>query len=146
MIRIRLRRVGAKRQPSYRIVIADSRAARDGLFLENVGFYNPRTEPPTVNIKEEQVLSWLQKGAQPTDSVKSLLESKGTMARFARLRQGEPLEKLLSEVATTGAAAEKAASKTKPIIAQPQEVAAPVGPEAAEPQEGQERPEPAEAQ
>jgi len=99
MIKIRLRRVGAKKQPSYRVVIADSRAPRDGRFIETVGFYNPRTEPPTIEIKEDRALYWLSQGAQPTDSVASLLNRLGTMERLARLKSGEPLDVLLAEAA-----------------------------------------------
>jgi small subunit ribosomal protein S16 len=143
MIRIRLRRVGAKKQPSYRIVAADSRAARDGRFLEIVGFFNPRTDPPTVKIKEELVLKWLEQGAQPTDAVRGLLEAKGTMARFARLRQGEPLEELLAEAEAAEAAAEQPSPKTRPIVARPAKVAEPeeIEAEAAEPEERVEEPE-----
>jgi small subunit ribosomal protein S16 len=142
MIRIRLRRVGAKKQPSYRVVIADSRAARDGRFLEIVGFYNPRTEPPTVRIKEEPVLKWLEQGAQPTDAVRRLLEAKGTMERFARLRKGEPLEELLAEAEAAEAAAEKPSPKTRPVAARPEKVVEPeeIEVEAEEPEEAKEEP------
>ncbi len=74
MLRIRLRRVGAKRQPSYRIVVAESTSPRDGRFVEVIGIYNPRTEPETVIIQEERALYWLSKGAQPSDAVARLLE------------------------------------------------------------------------
>ncbi len=99
MVKIRLRRVGAKKQPSYRVVVADSRSPRDGRFIETVGFYNPRTEPPTVEIKEDRVLYWLSQGAQPTEAVVGLLTRLGTMERLARLKNGEPLETLLKEAA-----------------------------------------------
>ena len=81
MLRIRLRRVGAKKQPSYRVVVADQRAARDGSFVDQVGHYNPRTDPPTINIDEDKVLKWLRQGAQPSDSVKRILRGLGTMDR-----------------------------------------------------------------
>lgn len=97
MVKIRLRRVGAKKQPSYRVVVADSRAPRDGRFIEVIGFYNPRTEPETVEVKEDRVLHWLSVGAQPTESVTQLLEKHGTMARFERLKEGELLEALVAE-------------------------------------------------
>ncbi len=97
MVKIRLRRVGAKKQPSYRVVVADSQSPRDGRFIEIIGFYNPRTEPETVRIKEERALHWLSVGAQPTDAVRRLLEKQGTLARFARLKAGEPLEDLVTE-------------------------------------------------
>jgi small subunit ribosomal protein S16 len=127
MIRIRLRRVGAKKQPSYRIVVADSRTARDGRFLEIVGFYNPRTNPPTVRLEEERILKWLEQGAQPTDAVRGFLEKRGTMERFARLRKGEPLEELLAEAKAAEAAMEKPSPKTRPVVARPGKVAEPEG-------------------
>ena len=99
MLKIRLRRVGAKKQPSYRVVIADSRSPRDGRFIEIIGFYNPRTEPPTVEIKEDRALYWLSQGAQPTESVASLLQRLGTLDRLARLKSGEALDVLLEEAA-----------------------------------------------
>ena len=97
MLRIRLRRVGGKKQPSYRIVVAESTAPRDGKFVELVGFHNPRTEPETVQIKEERVLYWLSVGAQPSDAVTRLLKKTGTLARFERLKAGESLETLVEE-------------------------------------------------
>jgi small subunit ribosomal protein S16 len=97
MVRIRLRRVGLKNQPSYRIVIQDSEKPRDGRFLEIVGFYNPRTEPGTLNIDEARVFEWMSKGAKPTESVGQLFRTSGTTDRFARLRKGEALETLLEE-------------------------------------------------
>ncbi|MBN2394235.1 MAG: 30S ribosomal protein S16 [Anaerolineae bacterium] len=97
MLRIRLRRVGGKKQPSYRIVVAESTAPRDGKFVELVGFHNPRTEPETVQIKEERVLHWLSVGAQPSDAVARLLKNAGTLARFERMKAGESLEALVEE-------------------------------------------------
>ena len=81
MLRIRLRRVGAKNQPSYRIVVADSRAARDGAFVDQLGHYNPRDDPPTVVIDEEKALSWLREGAQPSEAVARMLRNLGTLDR-----------------------------------------------------------------
>ena len=81
MLKIRLRRTGARNQPSYRVVVADSRAARDGSFVDHLGHYNPRTEPPTLSIDEERVLKWIRQGAQPTDSVKQLLRTLGTLEK-----------------------------------------------------------------
>ncbi|HEX8918563.1 MAG TPA: 30S ribosomal protein S16 [Chloroflexota bacterium] len=72
-VKIRLRRMGAKHQPSYRIVIADSRSQRDGRYIDQVGFYNPRTEPATINVDRDKAISWLQNGAEPTDTVAILL-------------------------------------------------------------------------
>ena len=97
MVKIRLRRTGAKKKPSYRVVVADSRTPRDGRFIEIVGHYNPRTEPVTFKIHEDRVLHWLSVGAQPTDPVKKLLQNLGTLDRFARLKDGEDLEALLAE-------------------------------------------------
>ena len=99
MVKIRLRRVGAKKQPSYRVVVADSRSPRDGRFVETIGFYNPRTEPPTVEIKEDRALYWLSQGAQPTDAVAGLLARLGTMDRLARYKSGESLDVLVAEAA-----------------------------------------------
>lgn len=104
MVKIRLRRVGAKKQPSFRVVVADSRSPRDGRFIEQIGFYNPRTEPETLRIDEERALYWLNVGAQPSDSAARLLTTTGTMARFGRLKQGEPLEDLLTEAEEAAAA------------------------------------------
>lgn len=97
MVKIRLRRTGAKKKPHYRLVVADIRAPRDGRFIEIVGHYNPRTEPSTVKVHEDRVLYWLSVGAQPTDPVKRLLENLGTLDRFARLKQGADLEQLVAE-------------------------------------------------
>ena len=97
MVRIRLRRVGAKKQPHYRVVIADQRSPRDGRHIETIGFYNPRTEPETVKIKEGRALYWLSQGAQPSDVVRRWLEQRGTMDRLARLKAGEELEALVAE-------------------------------------------------
>ena len=81
MVKIRLRRVGAKKQPSYRVVVADARSPRDGRFIESIGHYNPRTDPPTVNIDEERARYWLDQGAQPTDAVLRILAQKGIAER-----------------------------------------------------------------
>jgi small subunit ribosomal protein S16 len=97
MVRIRLRRVGLKNQPSYRIVIQDSEKPRDGRFLEIVGFYNPRTEPGTLTIDEARVFAWMNNGAKPTESVAQLFRTSGTTERYARLRKGEALETLVEE-------------------------------------------------
>lgn len=80
MVSIRLRRVGAKKQPSYRIVVTDKKAPRDGRFIENIGHFNPRTEPETVVLDNERALYWLSVGAQPSDAVRRLLVNSGVMA------------------------------------------------------------------
>lgn len=76
-VKIRLRRMGAKKAPFYRVVVADSRYPRDGRFIEEVGTYNPLTDPVTVEIDSEKVQKWISNGAQPTDTVKRLLKDKG---------------------------------------------------------------------
>ncbi len=78
-VKIRLRRTGAKKQASYRIVVADSRFPRDGRFIEELGYYNPRTEPSTVKVDEEKAKKWLANGAQPTDTVRALLKKSGVI-------------------------------------------------------------------
>jgi small subunit ribosomal protein S16 len=97
MVRIRLRKVGAKAQPSYRIVVADKEAPRDGRFLDILGFYNPRTEPATITLKEDLIYDWLVKGAQPSDSVTQVFRSAGLLDRFERYKKGEPVESLMEE-------------------------------------------------
>ncbi len=78
--------MGARHQPVYRVVVADSRAPRDGDFIETIGHYNPRTDPATVEINEEKAMHWLSVGAQPTDTTRSLLKQKGILARMAEQR------------------------------------------------------------
>jgi small subunit ribosomal protein S16 len=97
MVRIRLRRVGAKGQPSYRVVAADKESPRDGRFIEILGFYNPRTDPSTIQLKEDRIYDWIAKGAQPSDSAERVLKSAGTLDRFERFKKGESLEALLAE-------------------------------------------------
>jgi small subunit ribosomal protein S16 len=81
MVKIRLRRMGAKKQPTYRFVVADSRAPRDGRFIEILGHYNPRTEPKTLEVNSDKAKEWLSKGAQPTETVRRLFAEKGIMDR-----------------------------------------------------------------
>jgi small subunit ribosomal protein S16 len=97
MVRIRLRRIGLKGQPSYRIVAASKEAPRDGAFLEILGFYNPRTQPATIQLKEDRIYDWMSKGAQPSESVLQVLKSAGALDRFERFKKGEALETLLAE-------------------------------------------------
>jgi small subunit ribosomal protein S16 len=80
LLKIRLARVGKKKQPTYRVVIADARAKRDGAYVEIIGHYNPRTEPNTFEIDEDKARDWLHKGAQPTDRMHRLLATKGLMS------------------------------------------------------------------
>jgi len=105
MVRIRLRRIGLKGQPSYRIVAADKEAPRDGRFLEILGFYNPRTNPSTLTLKEDRVYHWMKNGALPTESVERIFKSVGTLDRFERLKKGEAVEVLLAEAAQAKPAA-----------------------------------------
>ncbi len=100
MVRIRLRRVGAKGQPSYRVVAADKESPRDGRFLEILGFYNPRTEPSTIQLKEDRIYDWMSKGAQPSESALQVFKSAGLMDRYERFKKGESLETLLAEAAS----------------------------------------------
>ncbi|MBR1392582.1 MAG: 30S ribosomal protein S16 [Ruminococcus sp.] len=78
-VKIRLRRMGAKKAPFYRVVVADSRYPRDGRFIEELGYYDPTKEPVVLKVDDEKVKSWIAKGAQPTDSVKALLKKNGTL-------------------------------------------------------------------
>jgi len=97
-VRLRLRRMGKKKQPIYKVVAADSRSPRDGKFLEAVGIYNPLTKPHTVDLKEERVFYWLDKGAQPTDTVKSLLRQKGITLKRELMQKGKSEEQINSEI------------------------------------------------
>ncbi len=112
MVRIRLRRVGLRKQPSYRIVVADQRSPRNGRFIEAIGHYNPRTRPNTNVVDEERALYWLGNGAQPSDRVRKIFTITGTLGRFERLRQGEDLQVLLAEAAAEREAAEPVSPKT----------------------------------
>lgn len=97
-VKLRLRRMGKKKQPIYKVVAADARSPRDGKFLEAVGLYNPLTKPHTVDIKEERVFYWLDRGAQPTDTVKSLLRQKGITLKRELMRKGLNAEQINSEM------------------------------------------------
>ena len=79
MLKIRLRRMGAKKQAFYRIVVADSRAPRDGAFVEEIGYYNPITEPAELKVDNERAKEWMKNGAQPTDTVRGLLKKAGAI-------------------------------------------------------------------
>jgi small subunit ribosomal protein S16 len=97
MVRLRLRRVGAKKQPSYRLVATDREMPRDGRFLEILGNYNPRTEPATIHLEEDRIFDWISKGAQPSESVMKIFKVAGTMERFARYKAGEDVQVLVAE-------------------------------------------------
>ena len=111
MLRMRLRRVGAKNQPSYRIVVADSRAARDGAFVDYLGHYNPRTEPPTVVIDEEKARKWLSVGAKPSEAVQRIIDKMGEPQEAATAEvtsdDDSGAEPSTSEASETSAEAEK---------------------------------------
>lgn len=81
-VKIRLKRMGSKKKPFYRIVVADSRSPRDGKFIEEIGYYNPVSQPKQVKINDEKAIKWLSNGAQPTDTVKSLLTKEGVIEKF----------------------------------------------------------------
>ncbi len=83
MVKLRLRRMGAKKRPSYRIVAADSRSPRDGAFIESIGFYDPITNPATINVDLDRARHWINVGAQPTDTVRSILKRAGVFAEAA---------------------------------------------------------------
>ena len=85
-VKIRLKRMGMKKMPSYRVVVADSRFPRDGRIIENLGWYNPLVEPSIIKIDEEKTLGWLKNGARPSDSVAQLLKRTGLMARFEQTK------------------------------------------------------------
>lgn len=85
-VKIRLKRMGMKKAPSYRVVVANSRSPRDGRIIENLGWYNPLVDPSVIKIDEERTLGWLKNGAQPTNSVAQLLKRTGVLARFEQTK------------------------------------------------------------
>ncbi len=87
MVKIRLRRVGAKKRPSYRLVVADVRSPRDGAFISIIGHYDPLTDPETIVIDEEKALKWLKQGAQPTATAARLLSKTGIMEKFKPIKE-----------------------------------------------------------
>ena len=87
MLKIRLRRVGAKKKPSYRLVVADVRAPRDGAFIDIIGHYDPLTDPETIVVKEEKALRWLEQGAKPTDTTARLLDKAGVLEKFKLVKE-----------------------------------------------------------
>lgn len=114
-VKIRLRRVGAKHQPSYRIVVADSRSPRSGRYLDQVGFYNPLTNPATITVNTERAVEWLRRGAQPTDTVVKLL-SKFNIEPAA-VRKGEapaPVERAAAPRQTRPSTGNAAAAPEAP--------------------------------
>jgi small subunit ribosomal protein S16 len=88
-VRIRLRRLGAKKRPFYRVVVADQRSPRDGRFIENIGKYHPMDDPSLIDIDEERALHWLDVGAQPSESVQRLMEKVGIWEKFEASKKGK---------------------------------------------------------
>ena len=88
-VKMRLKRMGAKKAPFYRIVVADSRSPRDGRFIEKLGYYNPLKSPAEIVVDEEITLKWLNNGAIPTDTVRNLLSKAGVMKKFHDFKQGK---------------------------------------------------------
>ena len=88
MVKLRLRRAGKKKQPFYKIVAADSRASRSGKFIEAVGRYNPLVHPMIIDVKEDRLFAWLKRGAQPTDTLRSLLQRKGLWLQWGLMKKG----------------------------------------------------------
>jgi small subunit ribosomal protein S16 len=117
LVKIRLRRTGAKKQPSYRLVVADSRAPRDGAFIAVIGHYNPLTNPETIVIDQEKALGWLKQGAQPTDTAARLLAKAGIIEepadRKEKMKAGTPDKPKASKKKTKAAAEAKAEEKPK---------------------------------
>jgi small subunit ribosomal protein S16 len=93
-VKIRLKRMGKKKAPSYRVVVADARSPRDGRIIENIGWYNPLVEPSAIHINEEKAISWLKNGAQPTESVTSLLKRTGILDRFEQAKASAKASKV----------------------------------------------------
>lgn len=98
MVKLRLRRMGKRHYPIYKIVASDSRSPRDGKFIEAVGSYNPNIDPMEVKLKEERVLYWLNVGAQPTDTVRSLLKNEGLMLKIHLRKKGKDNDTIESEL------------------------------------------------
>jgi small subunit ribosomal protein S16 len=144
--RIRLRRMGAKKRPFYRVVVADQRSPRDGRFIENIGKYHPLEDPSVIEIDEERALHWLRTGAQPSDQVRNLLSKIGIWEKFAAERPGvltagaakpdKPRTEKLSKKARqrAAAAAEAPPVAEPPPAAQEPEVPEPEVPEPAAPE------------
>ena len=139
MVKIRLRRVGSKKKPSYRVVVADARAPRDGAFISIIGHYNPLTDPETVVIDEEKALNWLRQGAQPTATAARLLAKAGiieeTEARKEKIKAGVAAEpKTRKREAGADIGEEPKASKEEPEASKEEPEASKEEPEASEEQ------------
>ena len=128
-VKLRLRRMGKKKQPVYKLVVADVRSPRDGKFIEAIGLYNPKTDPATVEIKEERAMYWLGVGAQPTGTVKNLLSHQGIILKFELMKQGLTEEQIAAKLdewkklkeANLAAASKKKSEKAKKASAEKQD-------------------------
>jgi small subunit ribosomal protein S16 len=98
MVRLRLRRMGAKNQPFYRIVAVDSRWKRDGKYIEALGYYDPKTEPYLLKLDEEKAIKWLKVGAQPSDTVRALLRKVGVLKKFHEMKYMKKMEESEQEL------------------------------------------------
>ena len=116
--KIKLTRMGAKKQPTYRVVIQEERSKRDGRFIENIGFYNPRTEPATIVINQDRVNHWLSVGARPTESVGQLLKTAGITDKYYHMRTTK---------SKAGAGDGTPTEKTTPALGEASQGAAPDG-------------------
>lgn len=103
MVRIRLRRVGGRSQASFRIVATDKESPNNGRFIEILGFYNPRTQPVTIQLKEDRIYDWISKGAQPSDSAMQVFKLAGLTTRYERFKSGEKVEVLMMEAENAAA-------------------------------------------
>jgi small subunit ribosomal protein S16 len=112
LVKIRLKRMGAKKRPFYRLVVADSRSPRDGRFIELLGYYDPLTEPAKVQVDADKVREWMSKGARPSDAARDLLVREGILAKVAR--PFKPAPEAPEVAATTSATAEPAAASETP--------------------------------
>ena len=153
-VKIRLRRMGAKGRPFYRVVIADSRRARNGRFIEAIGTYDPNTDPATIKIDEEKALLWMGRGAQATDTTQALLKKQGIVAKFlASKGQGveavvetpAPVEEkkkaeVAEEAPTAEAVVEAPAAAAETVEEQPTAVVAEEAPVAVEAEAAEEKP------
>jgi len=113
LVKLRLKRMGKKNQPIYRIVAADARSPRDGRFIEEVGFYDPNKEPMMIKLKETKVVKWIKDGAQPTDTVKSLLKRAGLAYKLNLIKRGFDEAKINEEMLKFEAGKDEKAKKDK---------------------------------
>jgi small subunit ribosomal protein S16 len=135
VLRIRLRRVGKKKQPQYRLVIADSRAPRDGAFIETIGTYNPLTNPASVTLDEDRAKQWLSKGAVPSDRVVKILAGKGLVPAPTFAPKTKKAEPKSEDAKAAPAAAKEAAPAAAPAEAAAADAEAPAGDAAEAPAE-----------